>query len=358
MGAMTRVSSHLTALSAANCELTVVARRARTLAVGAALAIALVAAALLASAPAGAAGPYPDLGSCSVFPAPPASLSPRAPSLPTEAAWNQNISKAPRAKNSSKVIAYIDANGGGAIHPDFGSPREYGFPYAVVGAGAKKLPIHYTAYGSESSPGPFPIPANAPVEGGAHAEGDRHVLVVDRADCKLFELYDAHYAATPKPHWDADAGVEWNLRSAALRPDGWTSADAAGLPIFPGLVRYQEAAAGHVDHAIRVTMDSTRNAWIHPASHCAGDTDSGAAPPMGLRLRLKKDYPLGGMGTAARAIAVAMKEYGLIVADNGSNWYISGTSDKRWDDEELDALKAVPGSAFEVVRSAASVHAC
>ena len=202
----------------------------------------------------------------------PPSTSPTAPSLATEAAWNQNISKAPRAANSAKVIAYIDSHGGSAIHPDFGSPREYGFPYAVVGAGAKQLPIHYTAYGSESSPGPFPVPPSAPVEGGAHAEGDRHVLVVDKSTCKLFELYDAHFQASPKPHWDADAGVEWDLRSAALRPDGWTSADAAGLPIFPGLVRYEEAAAGHVDHAIRVTMDSTRNAWIHPASHCAGDT--------------------------------------------------------------------------------------
>jgi hypothetical protein len=319
-----------------------------------------LAGAVLAAGPAGAAGVAPsgDLGSCTVFPAPPASLSPRAPSLATEAAWNQNIAKAPRAANSAKVIAYIDSHGGTAIHPDFGSPREYGFPYAVVGAGAKQLPIHYTAYGSESSPGPFPIPAGAPVEGGAHAEGDRHVLVVDRATCKLFELYNARYAATPKPHWDADAGVEWDLRSAALRPDGWTSADAAGLPIFPGLVRYEEAAAGHVDHAIRVTMDSTRNAWIHPASHCAGDTADGAAPPMGLRLRLKSGYPVGSMGPAARAIAVAMKEYGLIVADNGSNWYIPGTSDRRWNDEELDALKAIPGRDFEVVRSAARVHAC
>jgi len=313
---------------------------------------------LLAAGPATAAGPYPDLGSCPVFPAPPASLSPTAPSLATEAAWNQNIAKAPRAADSAKVIAYIDSHGGDAIHPDFGSPRAYGFPYAVVGAGAKELPIHYTAYGSESSPGPFPIPAGAPVEGGAHAEGDRHVLVVDRASCKLFELYDGRYAAAPKPHWDADAGVEWDLRSPALRPDGWTSADAAGLPIFPGLVRYEEAAAGHVDHAIRVTMDSTRDAWVHPASHCAGDTASAAAPPMGLRLRLEAGYPLGGMGPAARAIAVAMKEYGLIVADNGSNWYISGTSDRRWDDGELDALKAIPGRDFEVVRSAARVHAC
>ncbi|MFT3865691.1 MAG: hypothetical protein QM729_15600 [Solirubrobacterales bacterium] len=321
------------------------------------VALALIVA-LAAPGPAGAAGPYPSLGSCPVFPAPPASLSPRAPSLATEAAWNQNISKAPRAADSAKVIAYIDSQGGDAIHPDFGSPRAYGFPYAVVGAGAKKLPVNYTAYGSESSPGPFPIPPKAPVEGGAHAEGDRHVIVVDRSSCKLFELFDARFVAGSRPHWNADSGVAWNLRSAALRPDGWTSADAAGLPIFPGLVRYEEAAAGHVDHAIRVTMDSTRDAWVHPASHCAGGSDSGAAPPMGLRLRLKAGYPLGGMGAAARAIGVAMKEYGLIVADNGSNWYISGTSDRRWDDEELDALKGIPGSAFEVVRSAASIHAC
>jgi hypothetical protein len=348
---VTRVRSHLSALSAGNCERTVVV---------VALVVALAAfVSLFAAGPAGAGAAAPgDLGSCTVFPAPPASLSPRAPSLGTEAAWNQNIAKTPRAADSAKVIAYIDSHGGTAIHPDFGSPREYGFPYTVVGAGAKQLPIHYTAYGSESSPGPFPIPAGAPVEGGAHPEGDRHVLVVDRATCKLFELYDARYAATPKPHWDADAGVEWDLRSAALRPDGWTSADAAGLPIFPGLVRYEEAAAGHVDHAIRVTMDSTRNAWIHPASHCAGDTASGAAPPMGLRLRLKAGYPLASMGPATRAIAVAMKEYGLIVADNGSNWYISGTSDPRWNDEELDALKAIPGRDFEVVRSAARAHAC
>jgi hypothetical protein len=314
--------------------------------------------ALLAPGPAGAVGPYPDLGSCTVFPDPPASLSPHAPSIATEAAWNQDIAEAPRAADSAKVIAYIDSHGGTAIHPDFGSPRAYGFPYAVVGTGAKELPIHYTAYGAESSPGPFPVPTDAPVEGGVGSDGDRHVIVVDRSTCKLFELYRAFPKTKPEPHWDADAGVEWDLRSAALRADGWTSADAAGLPIFPGLVRYEEAAAGHVDHAIRVTMETTRNAFVHPASHCAGSTDDGAAPPMGLRLRLKAGYPLGGMGTAARAIAQAMKEYGLIVADNGSNWYISGTSDRRWDDGELDALKAIPGSAFEVVRSAAAVRPC
>ncbi|HET7418450.1 MAG TPA: hypothetical protein VFJ61_12580, partial [Solirubrobacterales bacterium] len=262
------------------------------------------------------------------------------------------------AANSAKVIAYINSHGGNAIHPDFGSPREYGFPYAVVGAGAKKLPIHYTAYGSESSPGPFPIPTNAPVEGGAHAEGDRHVLVVDKSTCKLFELYDAFPQSKPKPHWDADAGVEWDLRSAALRPDGWASADAAGLPIFPGLVRYDEAAAGRIDHAIRVTFESTRSAWVHPASHCAGDTSDPNAPPMGLRLRLKAAYGLGHFSGAAKAIAVAMKRYGLIVADNGSNWFFSGSSDRRWDDENLNQLKRIPGSAFEVVKSAASQHPC
>jgi hypothetical protein len=347
------MSSHLTRHVQGECE-----RAWRRLAIGAAFVTVLMLAVALLAGPASAVGPYPGLGSCSVFPQPPASTPADAPSLATEAAWNQNISKAPRAANSAKVIAYIDSHGGNAIHPDFGSPREYGFPYAVVGAGQKKLPIHYTAYGSESSPGPFPIPTSAPVEGGAHAEGDRHVLVVDKAACKLYELYDAHPQSSPKPHWDADAGVEWDLRSAALRPDGWTSADAAGLPIFPGLVRYDEAASGHIDHAIRVTMESTRNAWIHPASHCAGDTADGAAPPMGLRLRLKAGYGLKGMPPLARAIATAMKEYGLIVADNGSNWYISGTSDRRWDDEQLEPLKTIPGSAFEVVRSAAAAHPC
>jgi hypothetical protein len=226
---------------------------------------------------AGAVGPYPDLGSCAVFPQPPASLSPRAASLPTEAAWNQNISKAPRDPRSAAYIAYIDSHGGDHLHPDFGSPRAYGFPYAVVGAGQRKLPIHYTAYGDESDPGPFPVPPQAPVEGGNGSDGDRHVLVVDRSACKLYELYRAFYVAKPHPHWNADSGTEWDLRSAARRPEGWTSADAAGLPIFPGLVRYDEVAAGHLDHAIRVTFESTRNAWVHPASHCAGDSKPATA---------------------------------------------------------------------------------
>ncbi len=313
---------------------------------------------VLVASSASAVGPYPALSPCPVFPDPPASLSPRAPSLPTEAAWNQDISEAPRDPRSNAYISYIDSHGGDHLHPDFGSPRAYGFPYSVVGAGQPRLPVHYTAYGDESDPGPFPLPAKAPVEGSNGGDGDRHVLVVDRGGCKLYELYRAFYVAQLHPHWNADSGTEWDLRSAARRPEGWTSADAAGLPIFPGLVRYDEVASGHLDHAIRVTFESTRDGWIHPASHCAGDTSDPSAPPMGLRLRLKAGYGLGRFSGPARTIALAMKRYGLIVADNGSNWFFSGSSDRRWDDESLNQLKQIPGRAFEVVKSRASVHSC
>ncbi len=322
--------------------------------------LAVLALVALAAWPASAAavGPYSDLGSCQVFPDPPTSLSPSAPSLPDEAAWNQDISRAPLAPNSAATIAYIDANGGNFLHPDFGSPRAYGFPYAVVGAGQPKLPVHYTAYGSESDPGPFPIPGGAPVEGGRSSDGDRHVLVVDRSRCTLYELYRGFFQRGGRPHWNADSGTSWDLGSTALRPDSWTSADAAGLPIFPGLVRYDEVAAGRLDHAIRVTFDSTRNAWVHPASHCAGETSDPDAPAMGTRLRLEAGYGLGSFSGGAKTIAETLKRYGMIVADNGSNWYFSGTSDLRWDDENLNQLKRIPGSAFQVVRSAAHPHVC
>jgi hypothetical protein len=184
------------------------------------------------------------------------------------------------------------------------------------------------------------------------------VIVVDRGRCVLYELYRAFFKRGPHPHWNADSGARWDLRSAARRPDSWTSADAAGLPIFAGLARYPEATAGRVGHAIRVTVESTRDAWVHPASHCAGDTSDPNAPAMGTRLRLKAGFPLGGFSGPARAIAVALKRYGMIVADNGSNWYISGSSDRRWDDENLDQLKRIPGSAFQVVRSEARPHIC
>lgn len=323
-----------------------------------AFATIVVASAMLTVGRSAAIGPYPDLGGCPAFPAPPASLPANAPSLPTEAAWNQDVSKAPVARNSAATIAYIDAHGGDRLHPDFGSPRVYGFPYSVVGAGQRKLPIRYTAYGDESDPGPFPIPKGAPVEGRRRSDGDRHVLVVDRSSCTLYELYRAFFKHRGRAHWNADSGSRWNLRSSARRPDSWTSADAAGLPIFPGLLRYDEIASGQIRHAVRITFDSTRDAWVHPASHCAGDTSNPNAPAMGARLRLKASYPLRGFSGAARTIAVALKRYGAIVADNGSNWFFGGTSDRRWDDENLNQLKRIPGSAFQVVRSAARPHAC
>jgi hypothetical protein len=324
----------------------------------AALTLALALGAAGTPTSASAVGPYPDLGGCSVFPDPPAGTPANAPSLPSQAAWNQDISKAPVTPNSAAVISYINAHGGDHLHPDFGSPRAYGFPYTVVGAGQPKLPVHYTAYGDESDPGPFPLPTGAPVEGGNRSDGDRHVLVVDRASCTLYELYRAFFKPGGGAHWNADSGARWDLRSPAGRPDSWTSADAAGLPIFPGLVRYDEVASGHLEHAIRVTFDSTRNAWVHPASHCAGDTSDPHAPAMGTRLRLKAGYGLGGFSGGARTIAEALKRYGLIVADNGSNWFFSGSSDRRWDDENLNQLKRIPGSAFQVVKSAARAHAC
>ena len=301
-------------------------------------------------------GPYPSLGACSAFPK--SSAAANAPSAADESAWNQDISQAPLDPNSAGYIAYINAHGGDSVHPDFGSPPEYGFPYAVVGKKQRRTKVHFTAYGDESDHGAYRVPLKALVEGGQASDGDRHVLAVDRKRCKLYELYRAFAQKRPKPHWNADGGVIWNLRSAALRTDGFTSADAAGLPIFPGLARFDEAASGHIDHALRVTVSSTRDAWIHPASHCAGSGSDPSAPPMGLRLRLSAGYDISGFTGPARAIAVALKQYGLIVADNGSNWFISGTSDRRWPDENLDQLKSIPGAAFQVVQSAAAVQPC
>jgi len=301
-------------------------------------------------------GPYPSLSGCPVFPT---SGSPaNAPSAADQSAWNQDISAAPLDPNSAAYISYIAAHGGDLVHPDFGSPRQYGFPYSVVGKKQKRTKVHFTAYGDESDHGAYRVPLKALVEGGQKSDGDRHVLTVDASRCKLYELYRAFARKRPKRHWNADSAVIWHLRSGALRTDGFTSADAAGLPIFPGLVRYDEAAAGHINHAIRVTVDSTQNAWVHPASHCAGDSSNPSAPPMGLRLRLGAGYDISGISGPAHAVAAAMKQYGVIVADNGSNWFISGTSDRRWSDQNLDQLKSIPGSAFQVVQSAAPIHAC
>jgi hypothetical protein len=301
-------------------------------------------------------GPYPSLGACPVFPASTAAAD--APSAEDETAWNQDVSQAPLDPNSASYIAYIQSKGGGFLHPDFGSPSQFGFPYSVVGAKQKRTKVNFTAFGGDSDHGAYRVPLNSLVEGGANSDGDRHVISIDSARCQLDELYRAFVRKRGKPHWNADSGVIWDLRSAGLRPDGLTSADAGGLPIFPGLARFDEAASGQINHAIRLTVESTQKAWIHPASHCAGDTTNPSAPPMGLRLRLAAGYDLSGLTGPALAIAEALKRYGLIVADNGSNWFISGTSDRRWPDENLNQLKSIPGSAFEVVQSAAAIHNC
>jgi hypothetical protein len=314
--------------------------------------------ALAVAAPSARVGPYPSLGNkCGVFPKPGPEVPANAPSLPDQRAWNQDVSGAPVHPRSDQIIDFINANGGTNLHPDFGSPRPYGIPYKVVGENTDRTRVRFTAYGDESDRGPYRVPYNSPIEGGKNSDGDRHVLAYDRYRCMLYELGRA-FPREKRDRWDADVGVIWDLRSAALRTDGWTSADAAGLPIFPGLVRYDEAEAGRIDHAIRVTFEVTRDAWVHPGSHCASDETSPNAPPMGMRLRMKEGYDISGMTGHARVIAEALKRYGFLVADNGSNWFFQGTSDRRWNDDNLNQLKDIPGSAFEVVRSEAAVHEC
>jgi hypothetical protein len=299
-------------------------------------------------------GPYPSISGCPVFPA--SSAPANAPSAADESAWNQDISAAPADPNSAAYISYITAHGGDLVHPDFGSPREYGFPYAVVGKRQKRTKVNFTAYGDESDHGAYRVPFKSLVEGGQSSDGDRHVLTVDAARCRLYELGRAFARKKPKPHWNADVGVIWDLRSAALRPEGFTSADAAGLPIFPGLVRYDEVASGHIDHALRFTVSKSQQAYLHPATHDASSSTDPNLPPMGLRLRLKASFNTSSFTGQARVVLDALKKYGMIVADNGSNWFISGAVDTRWNDTDLNQLKTVPGSAFEVVNTGESLH--
>jgi hypothetical protein len=284
--------------------------------------------ALPAAALAIAAGSGPTLGGCPVF--------------PPENAWNQDVSSAPVDPRSDAYVASISSGGARFLHADFGGGGAYGIPYRVVSRRTKTVPIRFDAYGSESDKGPYPIPRNTRVEGGS----DRHVLVAQRGTCKLYELYAARRSGRG---WVAGSGAVWNLRTGALRPEGWTSADAAGLPILPGLARYDEVAAGHVDHALRFTVSETQRGYIHPATHLASDSDDPNLPPMGLRLRLKASYDLSGFKGQARVILDALRRYGMLVADNGTSWYITGAADKRWNDEDLDQLKTVPGNAFEAV---------
>ncbi|HZP28997.1 MAG TPA: hypothetical protein VFC99_08595 [Acidimicrobiia bacterium] len=273
-----------------------------------------------------------SLGSCSVFPA--------------DNPWNTDVSTFPVSANSTNYIANILASGNQYLHADFGGGGAYGIPYVTVGSGEPQVPIDFTAYGDESDPGPYPVPLGAPVEGGSASDGDRHVIAVDKDACKLYEMYRAFPQAD---HWNADSGAVFDLRSNALRPLGWTSADAAGLPIFPGLARYDEVASGQITHALRFTVARTQKGYILPATHYASSSTDPNRPPMGLRLRLQASFDISHYTGEARVILVALKRYGMIVADNGSNWYITGASDPRWDDNDLNQLKTVPGSAFEVV---------
>jgi hypothetical protein len=274
--------------------------------------------------------PGPSLGGCPMF--------------PSDNAWNQDISQLPLHPRSAQIIAQIQADGGDDLHPDFGENPDYGIPYVVVPATQAEVPITYTRYGDESDPGPFPIPLDAPVEGGG--AGDSHVLVLRQGTCELFELFVGRRSGDG---WAADSGARFDLTSNALRPLGWTSADAAGLPILPGLVRHDEVAAGVIRHAIRVTFRETQRGYILPATHFASDSTNPNRPPMGLRLRLEASYDVSQLTGQARVIAVAMQQYGLMVADNGSNWFFQGAPSPNWDDDDLNQLKDIPGSAFEVV---------
>jgi hypothetical protein len=325
--------------------------RKLTVALGAVMAITSC---NLAQLPFAAAAPGSHVGSQVTANASHAPTIAGCPVMPSNNAWNEDVSKLPVRRDSQTLINTISATGGKTmLHADFGGGGAYGIPFIIVPAKQKKEPIHYTAYGDESSAGPFPIPPNAPVEGGASSDGDRHVLVVQSGTCHLYELYDAFWRGT---HWDAGSGVNWNLTSNKLRPLGWTSADAAGLPIFPGLARYGETATGSIHHALRFTVEETQRGYIFPATHAASSSTNPALPPMGLRLRLKASYSLARFHGESLVILKALKRYGMIVADNGSSWYISGAADPRWNDNDLDQLKSVPGAAFEAVNTGPTHH--
>jgi hypothetical protein len=275
--------------------------------------------------------------------------APGCPVFPKSNPWNQRVDKLPVAANSQQIVSSIGAGTG--LHADFGSGlwegAPIGIPITVVGKHQKKTRVSFE-YADESDRGPYPIPRNVKIEGGRSSTGDRHALIVDRSSCRLYELY----ALYPKGRgWQAGSGAIWNLRSNKLRPAGWTSADAAGLPILPGLARYDEVKRGVIDHALRFTVQRTRRAYVYPARHYASDSNDPNLPPMGLRLRLRADFDVSGFPRQARIVLVALKRYGMLVADNGSSWYITGAPDPRWSNDQLHTLGRVKGSDFEVVQS-------
>lgn len=271
--------------------------------------------------------------------------------FPFDNPWNQDISNSPVDPNSNNLIAGMGLNT--SLHPDFGTVWQgapNGIPYIVVAGNQTPVPINFTAFGSQSDPGPYPVPASAPVEGGPNGTGDRHVLVIDRDNWKLYEMYRS-FPVNNGASWNCDSGAVFDLNSNALRPAGWTSADAAGLPIFPGLVRYDEVfEQQEIRHAIRFTAQITRRAYVSPARHWASTNTSVDRPPMGMRVRLKASVDISGYSPAMQVILRALKKYGMILADNGSNWFISGAPDPRWNDNELNTLKQIKGSNFEVIK--------
>ena len=268
--------------------------------------------------------------------------------FPSDNIWNTDISSLPVELHSPQWLASMSSSST-HLHPDFGPSGDptnpYGMPYTVVSAGHPFVNVSFQ-YASESDPGPYPFGADTPIEGGQGASGDRHAIMVDPTTCTLYELYDAHYSAGGST---AGSGAIWNLRSNALRPDGWTSADAAGLPIMPGLLRYDEVLSGQITHAIRMTAQTTDTSYLWPARHEAGSRSDPTLPPMGARFRLKANFNMSGYSAQAQVVLRAMQHYGLILADNGSNWYFGGTADPAWPQSLVDELKNIPASAFDAV---------
>jgi len=282
--------------------------------------------------------------------------APNCPVFPANNPWNRRVDRLPVAKNSAAIIASIGLND--PVHPDFGSGlydgEPIGIPFAVVGSSTRKVPVTFQ-YASESDKGPYPLPRGVPVEGGYGSTGDRHVIVVDRDTCTDYELFAA-YPHDGGKRWTAGSGAIFNLRSDHLRPAGWTSADAAGLPILPGLARYDEVAAGSIDHALRFTAPCTAPRYVYPARHEASTCHGANLPPMGLRVRLKAGVNISGLPYQARVVAEALKRYGMILADNGSPWYISGAPNKGWNNDALHLLDRLTGKDFQVVNTSSRPH--
>jgi hypothetical protein len=271
------------------------------------------------------------------------------PVFPANNPWNQRVDKLPVAANSAQLIASIGLDS--PVHADFGSGKwdggPIGIPFDVVSNKTRLSHVSFD-YADESNRVRYPIPPHVQIEGGTHASGDRHAILVNRSTCRLYELYDLQHTSHG---WTAGSGATWSLRSNHLRPAGWTSADAAGLPIFPGLARWDEVSRGVINHALRFTAPETRKAYVYPARHYASDSTDPSLPPMGLRVRLKASVNIASFPPQARVVLRALQRYGMILADNGSPWYISGAPNRHWNNDALHTLGRLTGADFEVVNT-------